>query len=151
MDPLKNRMPKPPRNRRESREAAFQVLYAMEFNRLDRHATVSGLARFLPGADEDTVLDQDEFSSGLLDLAERYTGSVEKALRAALRGWDYERLAPNDRVVLRLGVAELLFCEEIPPKVTINEYIEIAREYGDDESPKFVNGVLDRVRFRCTR
>lgn len=79
---------------------------------------------------------------GVLDerLAE-----VDAALRAALDNWRLERLSAMDRAVLRIGAAEILFLAEVPPKVAIQEAIRLAEAYGGDESPRFVNGVLDAL------
>ncbi|MDH7598932.1 MAG: transcription antitermination factor NusB [Sedimentisphaerales bacterium] len=64
--------------------------------------------------------------------------------------WQISRLAPVDRSILRLAVYQLRFCQDIPPKVAINEAIELAKRFGGDKSPAFVNGVLDAIlkRFR---
>ena len=62
------------------------------------------------------------------------------------KNWDFKRLSSVDRGLLRLGVFELLHCPEIPPEVTLNECIELAKSYGTDESAAFVNGILDQVR-----
>lgn len=59
--------------------------------------------------------------------------------------WQVKRMAVIDRSILRIGVFELLYLPEIPPKVTINECVELAKKYGDVESSKFVNGILDKI------
>ena len=67
------------------------------------------------------------------------------ALQGALENWRLERLATLDRAVLRLAAAELLFVDEVPPKVSIQEGIRLAEQYGGPDSPRFVNGVLDAL------
>jgi N utilization substance protein B len=59
--------------------------------------------------------------------------------------WEFSRLAIIDKIILRMSICELLYFEDIPPKVTMNEAIEIARAYSTDKSDKFVNGVLDSI------
>lgn len=79
-----------------------------------------------------TVLDKKEYLSNLI--------------KPKLRNWDAERIAHIDMILLEMGVAELLYFETIPPKVTINEYIDIAKEYSTEQSGQFVNGILDSIR-----
>ncbi len=79
-----------------------------------------------------TVLDKKEYLS--------------ETIKPKLRNWDAERIAHVDMVLLEMGVAELLYFETIPPKVTINEYIDIAKEYSTEQSGHFVNGILDGIR-----
>lgn len=75
-------------------------------------------------------------------LAERL-GEVDESLRETIPNWRLERLAVVDRNVLRIGAAELLFVEDVPGKVAIHEAIQLAEKYGSEDSPRFVNGVLD--------
>lgn len=67
-------------------------------------------------------------------------------IKPKLRNWDSERIAHIDMILLQMGVAELLYFETIPPKVTINEYIDIAKEYSTDQSGQFINGILDGLK-----
>lgn len=71
----------------------------------------------------------------------------DECLRQLSQNWGLERFAAVDRAILRLGAYELLHCKEIPCQVTLNECVELAKEYGTDDSAKFVNGVLDQVRI----
>ena len=75
-------------------------------------------------------------------------GAIDAKLREALDNWRLERLSAMDRAVLRIGAAEMLFVEEVPAKVAIQEAIRLAEAYGGDESPRFVNGVLDALYKR---
>lgn len=71
--------------------------------------------------------------------------AIDRALEAALSNWTLDRLSRIDRSVLRIGAAELLYDAVVPPKVAINEAVRLAERYGGDESPGFVNGVLDAI------
>ena len=73
---------------------------------------------------------------------------VDEIVVDALTNWRMERLAAIDRNVLRLGVAEMLFVDDVPPRITIREMVQLAEKYGTTESPRFVNGVLDAVMRR---
>lgn len=81
----------------------------------------------------------------LLAALDEHRSEIDTTLQKALQNWRLDRLAAIDRAVLRIGAAELLFDPEIPPKVAIQEAIRLAESYGGDESPRFVNGVLDAL------
>ena len=71
---------------------------------------------------------------------------IDTTIRVHARNYEFSRLSAVDRNVLRIACQELLFCEDIPPAVAINEAIEIAKKFSTAESGKFVNGVLDNIR-----
>ncbi len=129
-------------NRRQARVQAAQQLYAREMRGV-----------LVPQAGEtDTVQEEvAPFARELLDgTLERLT-EIDALLAAALQNWDLRRLGAVDRAILRVAVAEMLTCPDIPPAVTINEAIEIARSLASAESARFANGVLDRVRKEIGR
>jgi N utilization substance protein B len=70
---------------------------------------------------------------------------LQKLIIPKLKNWDPERIAQLDMVMMKMGVAEFLYFETIPPKVTINEYIDLAKEYSTPQSGQFVNGILDNI------
>lgn len=79
----------------------------------------------------------------LLEELEEHLPAVDEALRETIPNWRLERLAVIDRNVLRIGAVELMQIDDVPPKVAIHEAIQLAEKYGSEESPRFVNGVLD--------
>lgn len=81
----------------------------------------------------------------VLALMDAHLREIDEALRAALDNWRLERLSAMDRAVLRIGATEILFVEDVPPKVAIQEGIHLAEAYGGPDSPRFVNGVLDAL------
>jgi N utilization substance protein B len=81
----------------------------------------------------------------LLDLLDENLEQIDRRLTGALDNWSLDRLSAIDRAVLRIGAVELLERDDIPPKVAIQEAIRLAEAYGGDESPRFVNGVLDAI------
>lgn len=85
----------------------------------------------------------------LLELLDERMGEVDQVLRESIPNWRLERLAVIDRNVLRIGAVELLHVDDVPGKVAISEAIKLAEKYGSDESPRFVNGVLDAVYRRA--
>lgn len=81
----------------------------------------------------------------VLGVLDEHLTEIDAALADALDNWRLDRVSTIDRAVLRIGAAEMLFVEDVPPKVTIQEAIRLAEAYGGDESPRFVNGVLDAL------
>jgi len=86
-----------------------------------------------------------QFSKSLLATVLEKNEHLETFILPRLKNWDAERLASLDMILMKMGVAEFLFFETIPPKVTINEYIELAKEYSTQQSGQFVNGILDNI------
>lgn len=86
----------------------------------------------------------------LLSLLDQHLDEVDRELQAALENWRLERLSTIDRAVLRIAAAELLHVEDVPPKVSLQEAIRLAEQYGGPDSPRFVNGVLDAL-YRAVR
>ena len=84
----------------------------------------------------------------LLARLEESRPAVDAVLEESMPNWRLERLAAIDRNILRIGTTELLYSEDVPGKVAIHEAVRLADRYGSDESPRFVNGVLDAVFHR---
>src|SRR5438045_7446126 len=80
-----------------------------------------------------------------------HLGEIDERIRRYAENYEFRRIAAVDRNVLRLAIYEMLFRDDIPPVVSINEAIELAKKFGGAESGRFVNGILDRVRQEVTR
>jgi N utilization substance protein B len=85
------------------------------------------------------------FSKTLLQTVREKSEHLESFIIPKLKNWDPERIALLDMILMKMGVAEFLYFETIPPKVTINEYIDLAKEYSTSQSGQFVNGILDNI------
>ncbi len=85
------------------------------------------------------------FTENLFLKAIRLQGECERLITSKIENWELDRIALMDRLILRLGIVELLEFEDIPPRVTINEAIELAKNFSTAKSGKFVNGVLDAI------
>lgn len=81
----------------------------------------------------------------VLTLLDQHMPDVDRALQAALENWRLERLSTLDRAVLRLAATEMMYLDDVPPKVSIQEAIRLSEQYGGPDSPRFVNGVLDAL------
>lgn len=86
----------------------------------------------------------------IVETVSTHLEPIDRTIQAAMDNWRLDRLSTIDRSVLRIAVAEMLFIDGTPPKVAIQEGIRLAGQYGGEESPRFVNGVLDAV-FRSSR
>jgi len=127
-------------NRRKLREYAVQILYGSDFMQLDASAALSThKAHFADDAGDDGFLTS--VIGGIADHRE----SIDGLIRQFSTNWRLERMAIVDRNILRMATYELLHLTEIPRKVSINEAIEVAKKYGGDDSPSFINGILDRI------
>lgn len=116
----------------------------------DAEMVLPALAGFLqkPAAlDFKEVISADklQFAKSLLTTVLEKQEHLESFIVPRLKNWDAERIAALDMIIMRMGVAEFLYFETIPPKVTINEYIDIAKEYSTQQSGQFVNGILDNI------
>jgi transcription antitermination protein NusB len=126
-------------SRHQSRERTLQILF-----QYDIHAD--------PGMSLEEFWKQYEASEDVKAFAERLVSGVlehKKELDALIgkyaTNWKVSRMQIVDRNILRLGVYELLWMDEVPARVTVNEAIELAKDFGDEEAAKFVNGILDKV------
>lgn len=129
-------------SRRLARETALQVLFQLDITGEDRElkpAIHKWAAEF--AVPEESLAFAEELAEGTLAHKKVIDASLEK-LSA---GWPLSRMANVDRNLLRLAGYEILFREDIPGRVTINEAIEIAKRYGSEESGKFINGILDKI------
>ena len=128
------------RKRTKAREYALQVLYQVDIRRGD----AAELLKEFWGAHQ---LDPDvrTFAQQLAEGTVAHASDIDQLITIHASNWDLKRMAVVDRNILRLGACEILFFSDIHSKVAINEAIELAKRFGDDESPKFVNGILDKI------
>ncbi len=89
--------------------------------------------------------DKAQFAKSLLQTVQDKAAHLQEIIIPKLKNWDPERIALLDMILMKMGVAEFLYFETIPPKVTINEYIDLAKEYSTQQSGQFVNGILDNI------
>ena len=129
------------RKRTLSREFVLKVLYQAEITRRDISSTLEIFWSEKKKKDEVVK----EFTTFLAGGVEKNLDVIDTMIKKYAVNWELNRMAVIDRNILRLGTFEILFADNIPPKVTINESVELAKKYGDSESCKFVNGILDKV------
>lgn len=128
--------------RRAGRVIAFQTLYRYDVTR----ESVPGLLDFSwMDAPESASAESLDFARLLIAGTVERIEEVDAAIRRQLEHWDFSRLSRVDLAILRISVYSLLFLADVPASVTIDEAIDIAKEFGTDDSYRFVNGVLDGI------
>ena len=126
--------------RRQGREAVLQALYAYEIAEEDRNKVLQdALGR--KSFDENMR----NFITNLFDVTIDNKEWCEEQIKSRLKNWEFDRVALLDRLLLCVAISEICFVDDVPPKVSISEAIEIAKQYSTEESSSFVNGVLDNV------
>lgn len=126
-------------NRRKARENAVKLLFQMDLARVDlEYALLHQID------DEENPRENVEttFFEKLIKGTHENLEQIDQLIRKHLRGWTLERLSGVDRAILRLATFEMYFIQDMPAGVSLNEAIELAKTFGTDESPKFINGVL---------
>jgi N utilization substance protein B len=126
--------------RREARELALQMLYAQDTLQGNVRDTLRG---FREGVE--TGQRTREFAEALVMGVMEHREAIDQAIVGRSKNWSLSRMPRVDLSIMRLAAYELMFRRDIPKKVSINEAIEIAKKYGDKESPAFVTGILDAL------
>ncbi len=125
--------------RRKARELALQLLFQVDF---------TGQPITIPPSfwtENEASPSIKSFTELLVQGVVKHLPEIDRTIEKYAQHWSPDRMAAIDRNILRFGIFELLYLKDIPPKVTINEAIEIAKKFGSEDSGGFVNGILDRV------
>lgn len=128
------------RSRTKSREYALQMLYQLDLRRSDHRAVAEEFWR-----DAEAAAEIKTFANQLFLGTVEQLPAIDPLIAKHADNWDLQRMAVIDRNILRLGAFELLYVNDVPPKVCINEAIELAKRFGDADSSKFINGILDAI------
>jgi N utilization substance protein B len=132
--------------RRRSREFALQVLYQLNITKQEAITALNGFQEhFSPDGMADEFLKR--LVLGVLKHCQEFDGLIEQYSE----NWRLDRINMVDRNILRMALFELIYCEEIPPKVTINEAIDLGKRFGSEDSGSFINGILDRIQNEVVR
>ena len=133
------------RKRTLAREFALQVLYQLD---ITSDTPESALDNFWSNHSDDEVdASLKEFSSDLVKGVAKNIKEIDERIVQFAANWQLERMAVVDRNIMRLGAFELLYRDDIPPKVSINEAVELAKKFSGLESGKFVNAILDKIKL----
>lgn len=132
------------RKRTRSREFALQVLYQIDITH-DKYDL--SLENFWQAhSDEDMGQDVKNFTSELVKGVMENLAAIDTQISQHATNWQLARMAVVDRNIMRIGCFEIMFREDIPLKVTINEAVDLAKKYSGREASKFVNGILDKIK-----
>ncbi len=134
--------------RREAREVTLQLLFHWDLNARQPLAAADfeSFWAFRPAA-----LGVQTFATNLLSGIVTNQVTIDEKISKYTANYELRRISAVDRNILRMAIYEMLYAEDVPPIVAINEAIDIAKKYGTEESGKFVNGVLDRVKLDLNR
>jgi len=126
--------------RRKAREMALKAAFEIDFSGSTCDDVIENIASNQKL--EDDVM---SFMQELLEDFKIHSADIDKIVEKHSNNWKLSRMASVDRNILRLGVLEIMYKPDIPKNVTINEYLEIAKKYGTEDSSSFINGILDKI------
>lgn len=128
--------------RRKGREIALQILYQREMAKLSTEEAITLYKKYFSiGDNKDALNFGEELVRGVCDNLD----FIDKTIQKYTPSWPLERMNITDKNILRLAIYEMFFRPDIPEIVSINEAVELAKLYGTDDSPAFINGVLDSI------
>lgn len=125
--------------RSEAREQAFIVLFEKIFNNED------SITEIVENAQEAELIKINGFAKTLLSFAQDNSDAIDETIMSNLKGWSIQRLPKVSLAILRLAVAEIMYCDEVPAGVSVNEAVELAKKYGTADDASYINGVLGAV------
>lgn len=127
-------------SRRTAREGVLEALFSHQFSDTERKVTIDRILENAPDRKDNL-----DFITLLFNSVLDNVKWADELIKTHLQNWEFDRVAKVDRVLLRMGICEIYFIKEVPSKVSITEMVEIAKVYSTDESPSFINGILDAV------
>jgi transcription antitermination factor NusB len=131
------------RKRTLGREYALQILYQIDITRDHCEEAIANFWQY--NENEDVDAEVSEFSAELVRGVSSNLKEIDRIIAQYAANWELERMSVVDRNILRMGSYELLFRKDIPPKVAINEAIDLSKKYSSPSAGKFVNGILDKI------
>jgi N utilization substance protein B len=134
------------RRRRRSREYALRVLFQLN---ITKQEAITALGQFQDHFSPNG--EADDFMKLLVLGVLEHCEELDRLIQQYSENWRLDRINIIERNILRMALFELLYCEEIPPKVTINEAIDLGKRYGSEDSGGFINGILDRIQNEVVR
>ena len=129
-------------NRKRSREIAMELLFGMTLSKNTLEETIE---TFIEDYEMNLKTIDLEYIKGILAKDEENITVIDQKIEEALTNWKIDRVSKVNISILRLAIAEMLYVEDVPEKVAINEAIELTKKYSDEKSVSFVNGVLDKA------
>ena len=134
------------RGRRKAREVALQVLYGLNFVNLDVQKALD-----LFWGNFAAPKEAKEFAESLVEGTWSHKEELDQLIAASSDNWSLGRMSRVDISILRMAVFEFLYCDDIPPKVTLNEAVDLGKTFGSENSGSFINGILDALNLKLNK
>ena len=126
--------------RHKARELALQILFHLEYNPENPEDALTLICKNFKSSESDRIFSK-KLVLGVFESIER----IDTLISQSSKNWRMERMSYVDRSILRLGTFEMLYLDEVPPKVTIDEAVELGKKFGTEDSGAFINGILDNI------
>ena len=130
-----------PKQKRQARIITLQVIYAHELEGSDLDDTCA----FMLDEDKPPMVNVIKYGKQLSNLIFQHAIEVNELIKKRSKNWDFDRITLIDKLILRMALVEMIYVDEVPPKVSIAEGVEIAKQFSTDDSSSFINGILDAV------
>ena len=129
-------------NRKKSRRVAMELCYSMEISK-DEPSLV--METFLENYEGEKEILDNQYIIKILEVVYNHKQDIDLKIEEFLKGWKLSRISKVNLSILRVAISEMLYIEDIPNKVAINEALEVAKEYSDEKAVSFINGILDNI------
>ncbi|MFD2618346.1 transcription antitermination factor NusB [Terrilactibacillus laevilacticus] len=126
-------------NRRQAREKAVQALFQITVGQADAEEAIRNVQEMETGSQSNPLFEL------LVHQTIHNMPHIDEQIKKHLINWQFDRIANIDKTILRLGTCELLYLDDIPSSVSLNEAVELAKRFGDEKTRKFVNGILSQI------
>ena len=126
--------------RRIARERVLEALFAYEYSHDKPSLIINRIIQ-----NHSSIKENLKFINALFDIVVNNKDFTDQIIQSHLQNWEFDRIAQIDRLLIKMGICEIFYIDEIPPKVSITEMVEIAKIYSTDDSPVFINGILDAI------
>jgi len=130
-----------PKQKRQARIITLQVIYAHELNGSDLDDTCA----FMLDEGKPPMVNVIKYGKQLSNLIFQHAIEVDELIKNRSKNWDFDRITLIDKLILRMALVEMIYVDEVPPKVSIAEGVEIAKQFSTEDSSSFINGILDAV------
>ena len=130
-----------PKQKRQARIITLQVIYAHELEGSDLDDTCA----FMLDEGKPPMVNVIKYGKQLSNLIFQHSIEVDELIKNRSKNWDFDRITLIDKLILRMALVEMIYVDEVPPKVSIAEGVEIAKQFSTEDSSSFINGILDAV------
>ena len=130
-----------PKQKRQARIITLQAIYAHEL----KGSELDDTCNFMMDAEKPPSIDIIKYGKQLSNLIFMHTDELDKLIISRSKNWDFDRITLIDKLILRMALAEMAYVDEVPPKVSNAEGVEIAKQFSTEDSSSFINGILDSV------